>query len=69
MKPLRYPDVVKKAKKAGFVFRRSTGSHEIWWNSKTQKTCVIPHHMEVASGTLKNIVNQMGLDKREFDKL
>ncbi len=69
MKPLRYPDVVKKAKKVGFVFRRSTGSHEIWWNSKTQKTCVIPHHMEVAPGTLKNIINQMGIDKREFDKL
>ena len=69
MKQLRYPDVVKKAKKAGFVFRRSTGSHEIWWNSKTQKTCVIPHHMEVVPGTLKNIIKQMDITKSEFDKL
>jgi predicted RNA binding protein YcfA (HicA-like mRNA interferase family) len=69
MKPLRYTDVIKKVKKAGFVFRRSTGSHEIWWNDKSNKTCVVPHHIEVAPGTLKNIINQMGIDKREFDKL
>ncbi len=69
MKPLRYTDVIKKVKKAGFVFRRSTGSHEIWWSDKTNKTCVVPHHIEVAPGTLKNIINQMGIDKREFDKL
>ena len=69
MKPMRYSDIIKKVKKAGFAFRRATGSHEIWWNFKTQKTCVVPHHIEVAPGTLKNIINQMGIDKREFDKL
>ncbi|MBI5358347.1 type II toxin-antitoxin system HicA family toxin [Candidatus Amesbacteria bacterium] len=51
------------------MFRRTTGSHEIWWNDKTTKTCVIPHHMEVAPDTIKNIIFQMGIDKREFDKL
>lgn len=69
MKPLLYREVIKKAKKAGFVFRRSTGSHEIWWNGNTQKTCVIPRHFQVAPGTLKNIINQMGIDKEEFNKL
>ncbi|MDP1743756.1 MAG: type II toxin-antitoxin system HicA family toxin [Candidatus Amesbacteria bacterium] len=69
MKPLRYTDVIKKVKKAGFVFRRSTGSHEIWWNYKTLKTCVVPHHIEVAPGTLKNIINQMGITVKEFGKL
>jgi len=46
--PLSYKDTIKKARKFGFAFRRSTsGSHEIWWNEETRKTCVIPHHHEV----------------------
>ena len=70
MKPLLYREVVKKARQAGFAFRRNTsGSHEIWWNEQTKKTCVIPHHREVRPGTIKNIVRQMGLTEKEFLKL
>lgn len=69
-KPLRYRVVIKKARKAGFAFRRNTGStHEIWWNEKTRKTCVIPHYQEIKSGTLKSIVKQMGITIGEFEKL
>lgn len=70
MKPLPYRIVIKKARKAGFVFRRATGgTHEIWWNEKKKKTCVIPHHKEVKSGTLKSIINQMGLSEEDFKNL
>lgn len=70
MKPLPYRIVIKKVRKAGFVFRRSTGgTHEIWWNEKMKRTCVIPHHHEIASGTLKNILRQMDLTEQEFQKL
>lgn len=70
MKPLPYRDVIKKARKAGFVFRRATGgTHEIWWNEVKKKTCVIPHHKEVKSGTLKSIIRQMGLTEKEFKNL
>jgi predicted RNA binding protein YcfA (HicA-like mRNA interferase family) len=70
MKPLPYRIVIKKARKAGFVFRRATsGTHEIWWNEKKKKTCVIPHHKEIKSGTLKSIVNQMGLTEESFKNL
>jgi len=34
-----------------------------------KKTCVIPHHHEIKSGTLKNILNQMDLNEQEFKKL
>ncbi|MDO8638273.1 MAG: type II toxin-antitoxin system HicA family toxin [Candidatus Daviesbacteria bacterium] len=68
-KSLSYREVIKKARKAGFVFRRSTGgAHEIWWNEEKKKTCVIPHHHEIKAGTLKSIVNQMGLKPTEFEK-
>lgn len=70
MKPLAYRKVIKKARKAGFVFRRATGgTHEVWWNEDKKKTCVIPHHKEIKSGTLKSIINQMGLTEEEFKKL
>jgi predicted RNA binding protein YcfA (HicA-like mRNA interferase family) len=70
MKPLSYKRVIKKVKKAGFILRRSpSGSHEIWWNRLNKKSCTIPHHSEIKSGTLKSIINQMTLTEEEFDKL
>lgn len=69
-KPLNYREVIKKARKAGFVFRRNTGgTHEIWWNEEKKKTCVIPHHKEIQSGTLKSIASQIGFSLEEFYKL
>ena len=70
MRPLSYKEVIKKARKAGFVFRRNTGgTHEIWWNDARKKTCVIPHHHEIKPGTLKSIIKQMSLNEDEFSKL
>lgn len=70
MKPFEYRKVIKKARKAGFVFRRATGgTHEIWWNKIKKKTCVIPHHKEIKPGTLKSIIIQMGLTEKEFEDL
>lgn len=70
MKPLPYRKVIKKARKAGFIIRRKTkGTHEIWWNEETKKTCVIPHHKEIKRGTLKNIIKQMGISEKEFKNL
>ena len=70
MRPLPYRAVIKKARKAGFLFRRKTsGTHEVWWNEKTRRTCVIPHHREIKPGTLKSIIKQMGMSESEFLKL
>lgn len=70
MRPLAYREVIKKARKAGFVFRRATGgTHEVWWNEEKKKTCVIPHHKEIKSGTLKSIINQMGITEEDFRNL
>ncbi len=67
MKPLKYREIIRKTRKAGFVFRRNTGgTHEIWWNEKKKTTCVIPHHHEIKSGTVKSIVKQMEMTEKEF---
>ncbi|OIP57478.1 MAG: addiction module toxin, HicA family [Candidatus Levybacteria bacterium CG_4_10_14_0_2_um_filter_36_16] len=67
VRPLPYREVIKKLRKLGFILRRTTGgSHEIWWNENTKKTCVVPHHREVATGTLKNIIRQTGVNEEKF---
>ncbi|MBU1031550.1 type II toxin-antitoxin system HicA family toxin [Patescibacteria group bacterium] len=69
-KPLTYRDLIKKVRKGGFVFRRNTGStHEIWWNENKKRTCVIPHHHEIKSGTVKSILKQMEIAQEDFEKL
>ena len=67
LKPLKYREIIKILRKHDFVFRRLTGgSHEIWWNEKTRKTCVVPHHKEIKTGTLMSIIHQTGLSKEKF---
>ena len=69
IRPLPYRDVIKKLRKCGFAFRRSTGgSHEIWWNEKTRMTCVIPHHKEIKVGTLRSVLRQANVSEKEFLK-
>ncbi len=70
LRPLPYREVIKKLRKLGFVFRRSTGgSHEVWWNEKTKRTCIVPHHKEVRIGTLRSILRQAKVSEEEFIKL
>ena len=67
LRPLPYRIVIKRLRKFGFAFRRATGgSHEIWWNEETKKTCVVPHHKEVKAGTLKSIIRQAGVSEKDF---
>ncbi|MBU0619333.1 type II toxin-antitoxin system HicA family toxin [Patescibacteria group bacterium] len=67
LRSLSYRVVIKKARKAGFILRRKTsGTHEIWWNEEKKLTCVIPHHHEIKKGTIKSIIDQMGLSRKEF---
>ncbi|KKU27666.1 MAG: hypothetical protein UX80_C0001G0004 [Candidatus Amesbacteria bacterium GW2011_GWA2_47_11b] len=66
---MSYRDVVKKAKKAGFAYRRTTGSHEVWWNFRNGLTCVIPRHFDISPGTLRGIIKQIGLSEKEFRDL
>jgi len=65
-------DVIKKLKKAGFVFdRQAKGSHEIWYNPVTKRRTTIPNHpgVDIPKGTLKAIINEAGLTVEEFLKL
>ncbi|MDZ7721933.1 MAG: type II toxin-antitoxin system HicA family toxin [candidate division KSB1 bacterium] len=67
----KYRDVVKKLKKAGFEFyRQAAGSHEIWYNQKTELYTTIPNHPgDVPEGTLRAILKQTGMTIDEFLQL
>ena len=65
-------NVIKKLKKAGFVFdRQAKGSHEIWYNPITKRRTTIPNHpgIDIPKGTLKAIIKEAGLTVEEFSVL
>lgn len=61
--------VIRKLKKAGFVFdRQAKGSHEIWYNPTTRKRTTVPNHpgADIPVGTMREIIKQAGLTVEEF---
>lgn len=69
---LKPHEVIRKLRKAGFVFDRpAKGSHEIWYNPKTHRRTVVPNHpgRDIPKGTLRAIIAQAGLSVNEFANL
>ncbi len=69
LKPLTAGEVIKKLKRAGFIFdRQAKGSHEIWYNPTTRRRTTVPNHpgVDLPKGTLRAIIKQAGLTVKEF---
>lgn len=64
----RYRQVIKRLKKAGFVFdRQASGSHEIWYNEPSNLYTTIPNHPgDLPEGTLRAILKQAGMTPDDF---
>jgi len=64
----KYREIVNLLKKFGFEFyRQAAGSHEIWYNSKTNRFTTIPNHTgDMPEGTLRAILKQAGINPDEF---
>ncbi len=60
MPQFSYKDIIKRLKKAGFVFHRQAGgSHEFWINpTSKQKILVAKHNKNMATGTVTKIANK-----------
>jgi len=52
----------------GYVFKRSKGSHQIFFNPLTNKTTIVPVHSgkDIKKGTFLAICKQAGIDKSEI---
>lgn len=64
----KYRQIIKKLKKLGFEFdRQAAGSHEIWYNSNTDRYTTIPNHPgDMPEGTLKAILKQSNVEVDDF---
>jgi predicted RNA binding protein YcfA (HicA-like mRNA interferase family) len=55
--------------RAGFVFRRQTGSHMILRRDEPYARAVVPDHKQVRSGTLRRIITDAGMTVEQFMQL
>lgn len=64
----RYRDIIKRLKRAGFLFhRQAAGSHEIWLNPDSGRFTTIPNHTgDMPEGTLRAILKQADIEPDEF---
>jgi len=66
----RYRQIIKRLKAFGFEFdRQAAGSHEIWYNSQTNRYTTVPNHSkDLPEGTLRAILKETGINPNEFLK-
>lgn len=63
-------DVVRVLARLGYEFDRQKGSHMILRQSRSpHRRAVVPDHKEVAKGTLRAIIREVGLTVDEFRAL
>jgi len=57
--------LVKILAQHGFVFKRSRGSHQLYYNPLTNKTIIVPFHggKDMKKGTFLAVLKQAGIDK------
>ena len=68
---MRYVELTRKLKALGCEFRRQAkGSHEIWWRPQRKLYTVIPRHRkDIAKGTLRKILRDLGFTSEELNKV
>jgi len=62
-------ECVKALAKAGFVFKRQTGSHMILRRAQPFAQVTVPNHDELDRGTLRAIIRQSGMNVDDFAAL
>jgi predicted RNA binding protein YcfA (HicA-like mRNA interferase family) len=60
--------LIKLLEAEGFVFKRSKGSHHIYYNAATNKTVIVPIHggKDLKKGTFLTILKQAGISKENL---
>jgi predicted RNA binding protein YcfA (HicA-like mRNA interferase family) len=60
--------LIKLLEAKGFILKRITGSHHIFFHSELRKTVVVPVHgkRDIPNGTFLSIIKQVGISKEEI---
>jgi len=64
---LKPKKIIKALEKSGFVVDHVSGGHYILIKGSLRTT--VPYHKTIKTGTLKSILNQVGLTVEEFVEL
>ena len=60
--------LIKIIKSLVFNLDHSTGSHHIFYNSKTKKRAVVPFHVkDLPKGTMMSILRESGIAKKDLE--
>jgi predicted RNA binding protein YcfA (HicA-like mRNA interferase family) len=61
--------LIKVLEQNGFIFKRSKGSHQLYYNPVTNKTVIVPVHggKDMKKGTFLAVLKQAGIDKNILD--
>lgn len=69
LRPLRAREIVRKLKRAGFEFRRQTGSHARYIQPDGRGVTVPIHPGDVPVPVVRSILRQAGLSEDEWEAL
>jgi predicted RNA binding protein YcfA (HicA-like mRNA interferase family) len=60
--------LIKLLELKGFLLKRITGSHHIFFHAELKKTIVVPVHgkKDIPNGTFLSIIKQAGITKEEI---
>ena len=63
--------LIKVLSKQGFIFKRSSGSHHVYFHPATRRIVSIPVHRgkDLGKGITKAIISDAGYTESEFIKL
>ncbi|MFY8189412.1 MAG: type II toxin-antitoxin system HicA family toxin [Bacteroidia bacterium] len=61
--------LIKILEQHGYIFKRSKGSHQLYYNPITNKTIIVPVHgsKDLKKGTFLAILKQVDIDKNNLD--
>ena len=62
-------ELVRVLQRVGFVVRRQRGSHIILRRSDPYARVIVPDHIQLRPGTLRQILNEAGITVRQLLEL
>jgi predicted RNA binding protein YcfA (HicA-like mRNA interferase family) len=64
-------ELIRVAEKLGFVFDRQKGAHAVYLRQADRRRLVVPVHKgrDLKPGTLRGLIDDMGLSVDEFAKM
>lgn len=60
--------LIKQLESNGFFYKRSKGSHRVYYNPISNKTVIVPYHdgSDLKKGTFFSIIKQAGIDRESL---